>query len=107
MVRYKVANVGDLKPGTMMHVDAAGVELLVANVEGQFYALAGRCTHMKGKLWEGTLKGFTVKCPRHGTEFDVRTGQVLANVRIPLIGKAVAMRTYPVVPVEDEVFVEL
>ena len=30
---------------------------------------------MGGPLNEGTLKGFEVQCPWHGSKFDVRTGE--------------------------------
>ena len=33
------------------------------------------CTDMGGPLNEGTLEGFEVQCPWHGSKFDVRTGE--------------------------------
>jgi nitrite reductase/ring-hydroxylating ferredoxin subunit len=33
------------------------------------------CTHVGGPLDEGTLEGYEVECPWHGSKFDVRTGE--------------------------------
>ena len=40
-------------------------------------AFADRCTHKGGSLADGALVGCTVQCPWHGSQFDVRTGQVV------------------------------
>ena len=34
------------------------------------------CTHLGGPLDEGTLEGYDVECPWHGSKFDVRSGDV-------------------------------
>jgi nitrite reductase/ring-hydroxylating ferredoxin subunit len=34
------------------------------------------CTHEGGPLADGTLDGYEVECPWHGSKFDVRTGEV-------------------------------
>jgi nitrite reductase/ring-hydroxylating ferredoxin subunit len=34
------------------------------------------CTHEGGPLAEGTLEGYEVECPWHGSIFDIRTGKV-------------------------------
>ena len=107
MVQHRVPDGEGLQPGMMMRAEIEGRDLLVANVAGQIFALDGRCSHMRGKLWEGKLDGHTVTCPRHGSKFDVRDGRVLGNVRIPLIGKATALSVYAVHVEDGEVFVEL
>ena len=38
--------------------------------------LANRCSHRGGPLAEGDLVGGCLRCPWHGSEFDVTTGQV-------------------------------
>ena len=73
----KVADVADLVDGSMKKVMANGNEILLARVGGQLYALDNKCPHMGGDLSAGTLEGSTVTCPRHGSQFDVRTGQNL------------------------------
>lgn len=50
-------------------------EVVVANVDGELYALAGRCPHQGGPLGRGTLTGDTLTCPWHLWSFDVRSGR--------------------------------
>jgi 3-phenylpropionate/trans-cinnamate dioxygenase ferredoxin subunit len=107
MNRIKAAKVSEMPPGSMMGVEIEGRFILLANVEGNTYAMDGLCSHMAGRLWEGTLEGAVVKCPKHGSRFDVRTGEVVSQVRIPLIGKAKPMRTYVAVVEGDDVVVEI
>jgi len=77
MVFVKVAIVKDLKLNQMMGVEAGGKEIVVVNLEGTFYAIGNRCTHMGCMLSDGALKGGTLTCPCHGSIFDVRTGNVV------------------------------
>jgi nitrite reductase/ring-hydroxylating ferredoxin subunit len=70
----KVAESKDIEPSTMKVVDIEGEKVFVTNIEGNYYAIGNVCTHMGGPLNEGTLEGFEVECPWHGSKFDVRTG---------------------------------
>jgi len=51
--------------------------VVVCHVGGQFYALDDQCTHDGGPLGEGELDGLKLICPRHGAQFDIRTGAAL------------------------------
>ena len=73
----KAAAVADIKPGAMKRVEIEGKRLLIANVDGRFYATQDRCTHEEASLSQGVLRGEWVKCPLHGSRFNVRTGEVL------------------------------
>jgi nitrite reductase/ring-hydroxylating ferredoxin subunit len=77
MAFVKVAFVKDLEPDRMIGVEAGGKEIVVTNVEGKYYAIGNRCTHMSCMLSDGTLKGGKVTCPCHGSIFDVKTGSVV------------------------------
>jgi 3-phenylpropionate/trans-cinnamate dioxygenase ferredoxin component len=74
----RVADVGDVRPGRARAVAAAGEHLLLCNVDGELYAIADLCTHDRGPLGEGRLRGATIECPRHGARFDVRDGSVVS-----------------------------
>ena len=52
-------------------------ECLVANVNGNYYAIGNRCTHANADLSKGSLEGNVVTCPRHKSKFDVTTGKVI------------------------------
>jgi nitrite reductase/ring-hydroxylating ferredoxin subunit len=71
----KVAESKDIEPSSMKAVDVAGEKVCIINIEGNYYAIGNVCTHMGGPLNEGTLQGFEVECPWHGSKFDVRSGQ--------------------------------
>ena len=73
----KVAQVSQLKPGDMMKVRVGDVDVLLANVKGEFYAIDDICTHEDASLSMGSLHGEFVKCPLHNSRFSVRTGAVL------------------------------
>ena len=71
----KVAESKDIAPSTMKAVDVAGEKVCIINIEGNYYAIGNVCTHVGGPLDEGTLEGYEVECPWHGSKFDVRTGE--------------------------------
>ena len=71
----KVGESKDIGSSTMKAVDVAGEKVCIINIEGNYYAIGNVCTHMGGPLNEGTLEGFEVQCPWHGSKFDVRTGE--------------------------------
>lgn len=73
----KVAEVGELSPGEMKLVDVGDEQVLVLNVDGNYYACDDICSHAYASLSEGDLNGEEVECPLHGSAFNVTTGQVL------------------------------
>lgn len=66
----------DIPPGAMKGVSVGLRQVLVANIDGTFYAMNNRCGHMNVHLSDGWLEGPIVGCPLHGARFDVRTAQV-------------------------------
>ena len=60
----------------MRAVEVAGVAILLARRGGQVYALADTCLHREGSLAEGELVGDCVKCPLHGSVFQLSDGSV-------------------------------
>lgn len=69
----------EIPAGGIVAVDVRGTQVAVANVDGTYYAFDDACTHEQCSLTEmGELAGTTVTCTCHGSEFDVRTGKVLA-----------------------------
>jgi glycine betaine catabolism B len=72
----KVADTKDIQPSHMKEVQVDGENICVVNVEGKYYAIGSICTHEGGPLADGSLEGYEVECPWHGSKFDVRTGEV-------------------------------
>jgi nitrite reductase/ring-hydroxylating ferredoxin subunit len=73
----KAAATSEVPNGSMKQVSVGGMDVMLANVNGTFYALSNKCTHAGGPLAKGKLDGFVVQCPLHGSKFDVRTGAVV------------------------------
>jgi 3-phenylpropionate/trans-cinnamate dioxygenase ferredoxin subunit len=78
----RVASVDECLPGKLLGVEVNGVPVVLANVEGAFYALLDRCTHQDYPLSDGQLDGTRLECMYHGARFDVRTGRA---VQLPAI----------------------
>jgi 3-phenylpropionate/trans-cinnamate dioxygenase ferredoxin subunit len=76
------ARTAEVPPGKLKAVDLEGLELLLANREGTYYALDRRCTHMGENLCNGSLEGSIITCPRHGARFDVTTGNAVGKATL-------------------------
>lgn len=61
----------------MHRAEYAGRHYLLANVEGNVYAVDDMCTHEDASLYKGSIHGDCVKCPLHGSRFDLKTGEPL------------------------------
>ena len=72
----KVSDTKDIQPSHMKEVQVDGEKICIVNVDGKYYAIGSICTHEGGPLADGTLEGYEVECPWHGSKFDVRTGKV-------------------------------
>ena len=72
-----VGGAGELPQGTMKRVDVRGRRILLVNVAGRLCAVDDSCTHEDASLSTGVLRGELVKCPLHGSRFNVCTGKVL------------------------------
>jgi len=89
--RHVVAKASEIADGERRAVQAGGRDIAVFNVGGEFYALANTCPHEGGPLCAGLVtgialsdgpndyriarKGEFIRCPWHGWEFDIKTGQ--------------------------------
>ena len=95
--------VSELPPGTMKLVEWEDLEIGIFNCNGEIYAIEDRCSHDNGPLVEGTLdqENCTVECPRHGSEFDLRTGK---PITLPAYQP---VETFPVHVEGDQIKVEV
>lgn len=73
-----VCEAAKFRPSTFRLVDFDDIEVMVFNIDGNYYAIEDVCTHDGGTLSDGELEGCDIVCPRHGAHFDVRTGKVTA-----------------------------
>lgn len=91
MNRHVVARADEISVGDRKTVTVKGREIVIFNVKGEFYAMLNKCPHLGASLAHGvcvglvrsseagqysyTREGEFVRCPWHGWEFDIKTGQ--------------------------------
>ncbi|MCC7432751.1 non-heme iron oxygenase ferredoxin subunit [Candidatus Peregrinibacteria bacterium] len=78
MNKYLVGKIDDFAEGSKKRFVAGEIALMIAKVEGSFFAVLDTCTHKQASLSAGELQGFSIECPWHGAKFDLRTGEVKA-----------------------------
>jgi nitrite reductase/ring-hydroxylating ferredoxin subunit len=91
MSKHVVAPVAEVPPGSHKRFTVKGRPIAVFNLAGEYFGMLDRCPHQGGSLCAGAVtglllssepgayrlerKGEFVRCPWHGWEFDIRTGQ--------------------------------
>ena len=104
--RHVVATVDELPPGSRKRVTVKGRPIAIFNIGGEFFGVFNSCPHQGGDLSAGHLvglaiadepgkcrvirKGEMLRCPWHGWEFDIRTGQSWCDPQ------TIRTRSYPV-----------
>lgn len=95
----EIAPVSELSNGERLFVDIGDKPIVIFNIAGQYFAIGDICTHDDGPLGDGVLEEHHVVCPRHGAEFDIRTGEVKS---MPAV---VDIPAYPVQIREGQIYV--
>ena len=70
-----VAQVGEIAAGKMKAVELGGRRVLVAHIDGQYFAFARECPHEGADLITGELGGSKVRCDNHSYWYDLHTGE--------------------------------
>ena len=103
MPRFVVAAAEEIPPGERKIVEVAGRSVGIFNLNGELFALRNRCPHQGGPVCEGRRAGFVtatvpgeyrysrageiLRCPWHGWEYDIRSGQSWYDPVKPRVGK--------------------
>ncbi len=100
---YDICPVEDLPAGEKRLVELDDLEIGVFNCNGTLYAIEDRCSHDDGELLYGEFDPdeCAVECPRHGSRFDLRTGNPL---NLPAY---VPIDTFPVTVADGVIRVEV
>ena len=101
MGRFFVCKTTEIIPGQMKKVSVNGNEILVINIEGNYFAIDDTCTHAGATLSEGKLEDSTITCDWHGAKFDCKNGKL---IKFP--GEINDLESYKVIVESDDVFVE-
>ncbi len=101
MAWHKVAQAAEVTAGHPLLVVVGDEEIALYRVNGEIYATSDWCSHAEASLSEGEQRGYLIECPRHGGQFDIRTGQAK---HFPAISP---IRTYGVKVEDDWVYVDV
>ncbi|MGB0855968.1 MAG: Rieske (2Fe-2S) protein [Nitrosopumilus sp.] len=102
MGKIIIGKTEDISPGKMIKSSIDGRDILVVNIDGEYFATDDSCTHSGASLSEGKLDGCTITCGWHGAQFDCKTGKL---VKFP--AKIRDLTPYNVVLESDNVYVEM
>lgn len=97
----RVAAVTECPPGSLLGVRAGTQSVVLANVDGDLYALEDRCSHQDFPLSDGELSGSKLTCIHHGATFDACTGRATG---LPALRP---VKSFPVEIRDDAVFVDV
>lgn len=102
MGRIIVGKISDIPVGKMQKVSIDGRDILVANIDGGYYACDDTCTHAGASLSDGALEGDIITCGWHGAKFNCASGKL---EKFP--AKIKDLRLYKTIIEADNVFVEI
>ncbi len=102
----KAAEEKDILPGGMKAVKLQGLEIVLCNFGGAFYAVERACGHANARLERGALTGWILTCPLHYAQFDIRNGEALFGPADPSL-KTRGLKTWTVKTEEGSVYVDL
>ena len=117
-MEHKVGQVSDIPEEGGLSIDIAGRPIGVFKVGHKIYAIKNLCPHKRAPLARGTVEGTmlptpcageyrfgmegqVLKCPWHGWEFDIETGNCLVGVSDSRV------KTYPVSIREGDVYIDV
>ena len=64
----------DVQEGRLCQVKVDGQAVLLSRVKGKLCAFSAKCPHIGLSLAKGTVVDGTIRCPWHGSRFDMQTG---------------------------------
>ena len=82
MKYVKVARTSEIAAGSKQKITLESQEILLTNIDGSYYAINNKCPHMGGSLYDGNLESDVIVCPRHGSAFNVKTGENVRDAKI-------------------------
>lgn len=74
-MRVEVTELDSLPRDRGVRVTVGDQTIAMFRVGDRIYAIGDRCSHAEASLSEGEVFDDVVECPRHGSEFDLETGE--------------------------------
>ena len=102
MNRLKLADSTAVREGEVRTAQVDGASLILSRVDGKVCAVENKCPHFGLPLARGKVADGTIRCPWHGSRFDLCSGENLdwvnsvAGLPLPLWSRSlVAMGKQP------------
>jgi 3-phenylpropionate/trans-cinnamate dioxygenase ferredoxin subunit len=92
-MKLEIGELDTLPRDRGIRVNVGEERIAMFRIGDEVFAIGDRCSHAEASLAEGEVFDHEVECPRHGSEFDLRTGEALS---LP------ATRPVPIYPVSVE-----
>ena len=102
MVKIIACKTTEIVSGQMKKIIVDGKEIIISNVDGNYFAIDDTCTHSGASLSEGKLEGSIVTCDWHGAQFDCKNGKLR---KFPAEIKD--LKSYKIVIESENIFVEI
>lgn len=97
----RACGIEEVPVGELKAIQTDTERIVVANVDGDLYALEDQCSHQDLPLSAGELEGTSLECIFHGAKFDVCTGRA---IQLPAVRP---VRTFDVRVEEGAVYLRL
>ncbi len=101
MGKIIVGKTTEIMPGQMKKISFDEKEIIVSNVDGNYFAIDDTCTHSGASLSEGKINGSIITCDWHGAQFECKTGKL---VKFP--AEIANLKSYNVIVESDNIIVE-
>lgn len=114
---YCVGAINQIPKGRALITEINGVSIGIFQENGQLFAVRNVCPHKQAPICKGTvcgtmlpsdpkefefgLEGKVLRCPWHGWEFDLQTGESLFGISQRKV------KTYPVELKDDMIYVDM
>ena len=102
----KVAQTDEFEIGEKRKITVHNREILLVNVQNTYYAIANKCPHKGGFLCDCEIDKYNIICSKHGSIFDLKTGNAVQGAKILFVSvKVDDVKSYPVIIEGGNIFV--
>lgn len=75
MTWVRIVEAKKVPQGAAIRVEVGEHRIALFRIGADVYALGDRCSHAEASLSEGEVYDHEVECPRHGSTFDLTSGE--------------------------------
>ncbi|MFP4457849.1 MAG: Rieske (2Fe-2S) protein [Clostridia bacterium] len=115
-MKIEITGYKNLNDDKLKEVNHGKKTILIGKIDGQYYAVSGKCTHLGCNLYKGQYHQGVITCPCHGSKFKLINGKVLewigewpniVSKLTKLFGLEKDLQTYEVFEEDDKLFIEV